>query len=285
MPAQETHPSSARRGMSVRARVLFFVVAWAIVLMPFLFWRSTWFGRQLPDVELTRYLHDDQKPRHIQHALVQVGERITRRDVAVVRWYPDLVRLSIHPVEEIRSTDAWVMGQDTSRPEFHEALRKMLEDASPLVRSNAALALVRFGDASGRPQLVSMLQPVKLTTPRAGRVLDLAKAGSPIRQGGIVIKLEAGSGELELRSPISARVRSVEAQKGAQVAAGAELAVLDPAPEQVWEALRALYLVGQKEDLPSITVYQRPLPDMPDRVRQQAAITEKAILQRSGSQD
>ena len=62
--------------------------------------------------------------------------------------------------------------------------------------------------------------------------------------------------------------------------AGTELAVMDPAPEQVWEALRALYVVGQKEDLPAVTAYQKNLPNMPDRVREQAVLTEKAILDR-----
>jgi len=31
--------------------------------------------------------------RHIQHALVQIGERMSRRDASVTRWYPDVVRL------------------------------------------------------------------------------------------------------------------------------------------------------------------------------------------------
>ena len=42
-------PVSARprHRMSTRNRLLFFLTAWLIVLMPFLFWWSTWFGRQL----------------------------------------------------------------------------------------------------------------------------------------------------------------------------------------------------------------------------------------------
>ena len=39
--------------------------------MPFLFWWNTWFGRHLSDKQVNKYLHDEQKPRHIQHALVQ----------------------------------------------------------------------------------------------------------------------------------------------------------------------------------------------------------------------
>lgn len=273
-------PSFERKHMSVRSRILFFVVAWAIVLLPFLFWHSTWFGRQLTDRELDEYIHDQQKPRHVQHALVQLGERMAKHDAAAARWYPDAVRLAASPVEEVRNTDAWIMGQDNTRPEFHQALLSMLNDASPLVRGNAALSLVRFGDASGRPQLVEMLQPAKVMAPQAGRVTDLAKIGESIRQNGTIAKLKVNATTVEVRSPIAGRVRSFAVAQGAQVQAGTELAVMDPAPEQVWEALRALYLVGRKEDLPAVNACQKIQPNMPDRVREQAVLTEKAILSR-----
>src|SRR5205807_8563766 len=160
----------ARRRMSTGQRILFFVTAWLIVLMPFLCWWNTWFGRQLSDKQIAAYLRDDKHARHIQHALVQIGERMGRHDTAVIRWYPDLVRLSSYPVEEVRNTDAWVMGQDTSGPGFHEALLNLLKDPSPMVRGNAALSLVRFGDASGRPQIVALLQPATIASPIAARV-------------------------------------------------------------------------------------------------------------------
>jgi len=54
---------------------------------------NTWFGRKLSDQQLTEYLHDTKKPRHIQQALVQVGERVTRHDATAKQWYPDLARL------------------------------------------------------------------------------------------------------------------------------------------------------------------------------------------------
>jgi hypothetical protein len=56
---------------------------------------------------------------------------------------------------------------------------------------------------------------------------------------------------------------------------------VDPGDEQVWEALRALYLMGQPDDLPAIRPYQRVLPEISDRVRQQALLTEKAIRERA----
>jgi multidrug efflux pump subunit AcrA (membrane-fusion protein) len=184
-------------------------------------------------------------------------------------------------VEEIRNTDAWIMGQDNSRPEFHQALLGMLGDPAPMVRNNAALSLVRFGDATARPQLVRMLQPEKVMAAQSGRVADLSKPGTAIRLNGAVAKLEVNGSKVEVRAPIPGRIRQYAVSVGAQVQAGQELATIDPGPEQAWEALRALYLVGQKEDLAAITPYEKNLDNFPDKVREQAVLTEKAILQRA----
>jgi HEAT repeat protein len=252
--------------------------------MPFLFWWNTWFGRQLSEKQITEYLNDEKHPRHIQHALVQIGERIGRHDPGVARWYPELVSLASHPVEEVRNTDAWVMGQDTSGQGFHEALLKMLQDPSELVRGNAALSLVRFGDASGRSQIVALLQPAKIVAPVAGPVMDTDKVGTAIHQGGLIAKIQNGQRITELRSPISGRIRTLFVTTGSTVAAGTEVAVVDPGDEQVWEALRALYLIGQPEDLPAIRPYERELREISERVRQQAVLTDQAIHQRSAAQ-
>jgi hypothetical protein len=267
--------------MSTHNRILFLVTGWLIVLMPFLFWWNTWFGRHLSDKQVTEYLHDDTHPRHIQHALIQMGELMSRHDISVAQWYPDLVRLATHRVEEVRNTDAWVLGQDTSGAGFHETLLKMLNDSSPLVRGNAALSLVRFGDATGRPQIVALLRSVQLTVPIAGKVVDADKPGTAIHQGGLIAKLRNEQQTVEVRSPISGRIRSLFVQTGQSVAAGAEVATIDPTSDQVWEALRALYLIGQPDDLAAIRPYERELPEVPDHVRQQAILAESAIRQRA----
>jgi biotin carboxyl carrier protein len=285
----EPAPTPAKPRMSTRNRLLFFFTAWLIVLMPFLFWWNTWFGRQLSDKQLHEYLQDDKKPRHIQHALVQIGERVTRHDTSVMRWYPDVVRLASYPIEEVRNTDAWVMGQDTTSKDassagFHEALSKMLNDSSLMVRGNAALSLVRFGDASGRPQIVALLQPAKVVAPQAGKITDSSAAGTVIHQGGIIAKIESGGQTTEVRSPVTGRLQEISVKPGQTVAAGAEIATLDPGTEQVWEALRALYLVGQPDDIPAIRPYERELPETPDHIRKQAIETEQAIRGRPQSQ-
>ncbi|MGA7078149.1 MAG: biotin/lipoyl-binding protein [Terriglobales bacterium] len=276
--------------MSTGNRLLFFLTAWLIVLMPVLFWWNTWFGRQLSDQQLAEYLQDEKHPRHIQHALVQIGERMSRHDASVTRWYPDAIRLASNPVEEVRNTDAWVMGQDTSGAGLHEALLRMLADPSLTVRGNAALSLVRFGDATGRPQIVELLQPAKVFALDAGQLTDTSTIGTSIHQGGVVAKLQVSGNQVsgnvdakqttEIRSPITGRLRTLSAQVGQQVKQGDLIATIDPSTEQVWEALRALYFIGQPEDIAAILPYERELPDIPDHVRQQALETETAIRQR-----
>ena len=277
-------PHAKRPRMSFRTRLLFFGIAWLIVLMPFLFWWSTWFGRQLSDAKLNEYLHDTSKPRHIQHALVQLSERMSRHDPVAKKYYPEMIALATSPSVEIRNTDAWAMGQDTSVPEFHQTLLKMLQDRALMVRGNAALALVRFGDASGRPQIVSLLQSATIVAPAAGKLTDTAKTGTAVREGGLIAKVESGGQSLEARSSLTGRVAEVNLPRGAQVAAGAQLAMVDPGETQVWEALRALYVVGTLDDLPAIARYEHEQPGLPDRIRQQAILTEHAIRQRAENQ-
>src|SRR5581483_1378930 len=265
----ETAPKKPR--MPLRTRIIFFVVAWAIVIMPFLFWRSTWFGRPLTDTEITEYLRDDSRPRHIQHALVQIADRMAKARAtgrapadAARQWYPELVRLAKHPVEEIRNTDAWLMGQDPSRPEFHRALFAMLEDGSLGVRNNAALSLVSFGDDAGHQQISAMLAPAEVKSVVAGEVAAVAKAGDSIHGGTMGARLDvqglsnAGPGKTSsgIRSPISGKLRSVAVKKGDHVPGDALVAIVDPGPEQVWEALRALYMIGNKDDLPLVRRYE-----------------------------
>jgi len=271
----------AHRSMPVRNRLLLFLVAWLIVLMPLLFWWGTWFGRPLSDKQISEYLNDEKHPRHTQHALVQLGERMGRHDPSATRWYPDLVRLASHPVEEVRNTDAWVMGQDPSAAELHETLLKMLHDTSAMVQGNAALSLVRFGDSSGRAQIVALLQQARIIAPGPGRVVDADKPGTVVHQGGLVAKVLGDRQTVEVRSPISGRIGTLSVTVGGRVEAGNELATVEPGADQVWEALRALYLIGRAEDLPAIRPYEHESPEVSDRVRQQAVLTEKAIRDRA----
>ena len=44
-----------------RAYLLIALFALALVILPFLFWYATWFGRKLSDSELDRYFADREK--------------------------------------------------------------------------------------------------------------------------------------------------------------------------------------------------------------------------------
>jgi len=102
--------TSASRRPGRRAYLLITLFAFLLVLFPFLFWYGTWFGRRLTVRQIDEYLHDSAKPRHAQHALVQIGERMARGDPAAARWYPQIVELSQSKLLEIRQAAAWLMG-------------------------------------------------------------------------------------------------------------------------------------------------------------------------------
>ena len=148
---------AGRIGPLQTALVLLALVA--CVVVPFLFWQGTWFGRPLQDDELTQFLTDLNKSRRVQHGLAQIAERMERGDPKVAQWYEIVAQLSEHPGPQVRVAAAWVMGQDSTSELFHNALLDMLHDDEVLVRRNAALALVRFGDKEGLKELRAMLAP------------------------------------------------------------------------------------------------------------------------------
>ncbi len=148
---------AGRIGPLQTALVLLALVA--CVVVPFYFWQGTWFGRPLQDDELTRYLTDLDKSRWVQHGLVQIVERMERGDPKVAQWYETVAQLSEHSGPQVRVTAAWVMGQDSTSELFHNTLLQMLSDDEALVRRNAALSLVRFGDDEGLSELRAMLAP------------------------------------------------------------------------------------------------------------------------------
>src|SRR5436309_3377338 len=67
------------------------IVAALFIIVPFLTWYGTWFGRGLSDEDIATYVTDEQNPRHIQHALLQVEEKIERGDPNARKFYPQIV--------------------------------------------------------------------------------------------------------------------------------------------------------------------------------------------------
>ena len=272
----------------LKRRWLFVILAltFLFVLMPFLFWQATWFGKPLNDAQLQKSLVDREHPREIQHALSQVADRMLARDAftrdSARQFYPQVVQIAQNGQDELRLTAAWVMGQDNSIPDFHQELVRLLQDPNPMVRRNAALALVRFGDASGLAEIRSMLQPSAIAAPSGGSALDeRLKAGDAINPGTLLARIEHGDrATSELRSQIPGIIRRWLVPDKAAVAKGQPILRVDPSVSEIWESLRALYLIGQLEDLPAIEEIARGAGDIPANVRQQAELTATAIRSR-----
>lgn len=259
-----------------RAYLLVTGFAFLLILFPFLFWYQTWFGRRLTDTQIEEYLNDRAKPRHAQHALVQIGERLSRGDAGAKRWYAKVIELSQSKLLELRQTTAWIMGQDHRYQPFHDALLKLLPDAEPMVRRNAALALSNFRDPAALPVLREMLRTYTLPAPMAGTLRYRLKPGEYVNPGTMVGHI----GEAEVRSPAPGEVRELRRPDGAAVQAGDPLVDLAPDEKHVWEALRALFNVGEASDLEQVKRYARGVAGMPDRIRRQATITMQAIESR-----
>ncbi len=275
LPLESARPS--------RRNLVLTIVPVLVLLITFLFWYQTWFGRRLSDAEMAEYLADTAAPHKIQHAVAQLGERMARGDATARRWYPQLLELARNPAPQLRLMAAWAMGQDNHSEEFRQSLRGLLADPEPLVRWNAALALVRFGDAAGEPQLRAMLQPLTLLAPQAGTLHFKSKELDDLRNGAAVARIEVGNGAkpVDAVSPISGALAERLVRDGSVVTVGEPVAVIRPGEAQIWESLRALYLVGQPQDLQDVERYSRDVPGMSERVRQQADLTAQAIRRRA----
>src|SRR5689334_16247498 len=212
--------SSSRPGKKAYLFITLFAVL--LVMFPFLFWYSTWFGRKLSDAEIDRYFADTSKPRHAQHALVQLGERISRNQ-DVSRWYPNILAQSNSSSVEIRQTAAWIMGQVRHYAPFHEGLLRLLHDSEPMVRRNAALSLAALGDPRARSELSAMLHPFTITAPTAGAVKYRVKDGEYVNPGTLVARV-AGT---EIRATVPGGVRALDRSDDSNVKAGDPLVTLN----------------------------------------------------------
>lgn len=262
-----------------RASLPLIIVAALFIIVPFLTWYGTWFGRDLSDQDIATYLTEEKNPRHIQHALSRVEERIERGDPAAKKFYPQIIALTKSPTGEIRKTVAWVMGQDNKSEEFHQALLSLLSDNDPLVRRNAALQLVRFGDGSGRPELRSMLQSFEAKSPIAGTLVSLLAQGSRITAGGLLARIrDSANAVQEFRSPVDGAIGSLALKEGDAITAGQTIAWLTPDRATVSDALQALAYIGAKDDLPAIESCAQANPT--GDLAQQAAAAARAIKSR-----
>ena len=256
------------------------ILAGLFVIATFLAWYFTWFGRELSDADISKYLADEKNPRHVQHALLQIQQRIERGDATSKNWYPQLIALGNSSEPEFRLTVAWLMGFDNQSTQFHESLLKLLKDQEPLVRRNAALALVRFNDGSGREEIVSILKPYPVRAPVNGVVASSLKEGSTVARNTLLARIEQPDRTIaEVRSPLLGKIATVSKANGTQVSPGDEILSLNPDENSVWEALRGLSFVGAVEDVPVVESYANST-DVSAKIHDQANLTLKSIKAR-----
>jgi hypothetical protein len=246
------------------------ILAALFVAATFLAWYFTWFGRELSDADISSYLADEKNPRHVQHALLQIQQRMERGDATSKSWYPQLIALSGSQETEFRLTVAWLMGFDNSSPQFHDALLKLLNDTEPIVRRNAALALVRFSDASGREELVAILKPYPVKANASGVIASSLQEGATVARTTLLARISESDGKIaEIRSPLPGRIQKLLKPNGAQVSEGDEVLSLNSDENSVWEALRGLSLIGTAADARIIESYANST-EASGRVREQA---------------
>lgn len=277
-----TTPSTPtpRKPLSTRWTYIVVGLTLAFVLMPFLFWRATWFGRPLSDAQLAQALSDTTNPHGVQHGLSSVADRIIGNDPTVKQFYPQVIALAASPTPEIRTMAAWVMGQDNTAPDFHAALLRLLNDSNPLVQRNAALALVRFHDASGHAIIVSMLKPTVLAAPYSGALKTRLKPDQTVSTGTLIAHIEVQKKSREVRSEIPGTLTRWLVSDGANVSTGQPIAAVLPSDDSAWESLRALYLIGTPADLDAIAPYARQSANITPKIAEQARLTMQEIRSR-----
>jgi hypothetical protein len=272
---------SAERAARRRTPWPLIIVALLFVIVPSLTWYLTWFGRSLTDEDLTHYL-SDSNPRHAQHALSQLADRIERGDPSASRWNAQVLALSQSQTPDLRMTAAWVMGLEHKSEEFRAALARLLEDPEPIVRRNAALALVRFGDARSRAELLAMLRPYAVKSTADGTALTALTEGTRVKRGSLLVKFKNPSGELEeVRSPLPGEIERALVKDGESFTRDSDLFILAPDAEQAGDALVGLYYVGGAEDLPEVERYAGGVEGAPEDLKAKAAQVADAIKRRS----
>jgi pyruvate/2-oxoglutarate dehydrogenase complex dihydrolipoamide acyltransferase (E2) component len=175
------------------------------------------------------------------------------------------------------------MGFDPKSEEFHRTLGQLVKDPEPIVRRNAALALIRFNDPAGRTELLATLKPFELTAPAAGEMLSTLKERAQVTRGTLLARINESDGQpVEVRSPLHGRVQQILAPSGSRVVLGQTLLTINSDEDSVVEALRGLSFVGESSDLPLAEQYAADAVSS-ERIKQQAALTAKAIQSRAGA--
>jgi pyruvate/2-oxoglutarate dehydrogenase complex dihydrolipoamide acyltransferase (E2) component len=109
---------------------------------------------------------------------------------------------------------------------------------------------------------------------------SLLKA-APVSRGTLLARIREPNNEIAaMRSPLSGSIDSIMVATGSTVTTGQLVLTIKSDEQSVWEALRALAVVGTPEDLKLIEDYASGTSSNTDRIKQQAALTANAIKSR-----
>ena len=127
-----------------------------------------------------------------------------------------------------------------------------------------------------------MLGDFTVNSPHSGVFKEFLEVEDVVDDGTLLARVEVKDREepAEVRSPLPGVVKKRLLQDGAEVQAGDPVMLLGPDATHVFEALRALYLVGKPEDVESIRPFLRPAENFPEKVAQQARLTVEMIRER-----
>ena len=286
-------PPPRRKGP--RPYILWPVVA-LCVLLPYCFWQGTWFGSQLSDREIAERLDlmpeggaskvEDKSLRHAQHAIEQISQRMrlarAGRGESPSQFYPAIVKLAAHPKRVIRESVAWVMQEDAKEASFAAPLSQLLQDEAPTVRRNAALGLARRGDKSALGELRAMLESFTIRAEHSGKIEAMLTSGQSVRQGGEIYRVATADGKIEiLRSPLLiGEVTMCYVAEGAKLTKGQKVCDIAPSEQEVYYALVALAILGDKSDVERVRAWIEPRSGYTHRVREQAKRTTKSLESR-----
>lgn len=182
------NPADTRLGPKRAAGMLIFFASWIAVVGGYYLWHG--FHRSTAD--LGTRLQDASNPKNVQDATIELAARMKQRDAEAQRWYPTLLKMTGSSSPEQRGVAAWIMANDTSRDDFHQALLRLTKDASPSVRANAAVSLDKFKDPAGRQTILAMLSPAASSDDTWEGLRALRVIGTPADLA-LVARFEASS--------------------------------------------------------------------------------------------
>jgi len=238
-----------------------------VVLVPFLFWYQTWFGRPLTAAQIKDRLvaardaatgkDGPHNLREAQHALVQLSQRIqSGEDLSAL--YPLVIALAKHEDPGLRRAVIWMMGYARDNGDVRKALVEALDDSDRLVRFSAALQVAMFDMDKARPILHSALEPAKVESTVAGKLLATTAIDTRLREGMELARVEKDDGAVTpVHVPFDGTVTSFAVKPGQPIKVGTVLCTMKPSAALVIPVLKALAWAGDARDLEVIEPYSK----------------------------